>query len=146
MRISKRVLWLGAMCAGFWNAPVGAMVPQVSLTSGQDTVETIAQDENDLMPSLPEVEEIGPNPAVPEALLKDRFAKLEKSIPLTYHKSSHEFVEYFIYKKANFTRTMMERMPLYFPLFEKALEDNMGGSRMDLFFSSLILVTNFYSI
>ena len=121
MRILKRVLWLGAMCAGFWNAPVGAMIPQESLTSGQDTVETIAQDENDLMPSLPEVEEIGANPAVPEELLKERFARLEKSIPLTYHKSSHEFVEYFIYKKAEFTQTMMERMPLYFPLFEKAL-------------------------
>ncbi|MCF0071939.1 LysM peptidoglycan-binding domain-containing protein [Dyadobacter sp. CY261] len=120
MRISKKVLWLGAMCAGLWNTSVGAMVPQESLTSGQDTVESIAQ-ESDLMPSLPEVEEIGANPAVPEKLLKERFAKLEKSIPLTYHKSSHEFVEYFIYKKANFTRTMMERMPLYFPLFEKAL-------------------------
>lgn len=109
------------MCAGLWNAPVGAMVPQEGLTSGQDTMEAATQEEDDLMPSLPEVEEIGPNPAVPEKLLKERFARLEKSIPLTYHKSSHEFVEYFIYKKAHFTRTMMERMPLYFPLFEKAL-------------------------
>nr|WP_295927234.1 lytic transglycosylase domain-containing protein [uncultured Dyadobacter sp.] len=136
MRISKRVLWLGAMCAGFWNTPVVAFVPQEKLTSGQDTVETIAQEEDDLMPSLPEVQEIGVNPAVPEELLRERFSKLEKSIPLTYHKSSHEFVEYFIYKKANFTRTMMERMPLYFPLFEKALQKH--GLPVELKYLSMI--------
>lgn len=136
MRISKKVLWLGAMCAGFWNTPLMAMVPQESLTSGQDTVETIAQEEDDLMPSLPEVEEIGPNPAIPQELLKERFAKLEKSIPLTYHKSSHEFVEYFIYKKTKFTKTMMERMPLYFPLFEKTLQKH--GLPVELKYLSMI--------
>lgn len=136
MRISKKVLWLGAMCAGFWNTPSMAVVPQESLTSGQDTVETIAQEEDDLMPSLPEVEEIGATPAIPQELLKERFAKLEKSIPLTYHKSSHEFVEYFIYKKAKFTKTMMERMPLYFPLFEKTLQKH--GLPVELKYLSMI--------
>lgn len=85
MRISKKVLWLGAMCAGFWNTPSMAVVPQESLTSGQDTVETIAQEEDDLMPSLPEVEEIGATPAIPQELLKERFAKLEKNRTSTPH-------------------------------------------------------------
>ncbi|TLU90739.1 LysM peptidoglycan-binding domain-containing protein [Dyadobacter sediminis] len=110
------------MCAGLWNSPLRAFTPQETLEFEQDTVKTVAETEQDLMPYLPEVEEIGPNPAIPEALLRSRFAKLEKSIPLTYHKSSHEFVEYFIYKKANFTKTMMEKMPLYFPIFEKTLQ------------------------
>ena len=122
MKISKKVLWLGAMCAGLWNSPLMALNPQETLEFEQDTVKTVAEAETDSMPYLPEVEEIGPNPSIPEALLRARFAKLEKSIPLTYHKSSHEFVEYFIYKKASFTKTMMEKMPLYFPIFEKTLQ------------------------
>ncbi|NIJ51430.1 lytic transglycosylase domain-containing protein [Dyadobacter arcticus] len=121
MRISKKVLWLGAMCLGYWNSAALANIPQEKLAFEPDTLETITQADEKLLPYLPEVEEIGPNPAVPQELLRERFAKLENAIPLTYHKSSHEFVEYFIYKKADFTKTMMEKMPLYFPLFEKAL-------------------------
>ncbi|KAA0994053.1 LysM peptidoglycan-binding domain-containing protein [Dyadobacter sp. UC 10] len=101
--------------------PVKAEIPTEKLTFEPDTLKTEAKEEEELLPYLPEVEEIGPTPSVPQELLKNRFAKLEKSIPLTYHKSSHEFVEYFIYKKAEFTQTMMEKMPLYFPMFEKAL-------------------------
>jgi len=124
MRISKRVLWLGAVCVGLWNSPVMATIQKEKLEFiGPDTLGIAAvADENAEAPSLPDVEEIGLTPAVPEALLRERFAKLEKSIPLTYHKSSHEFVEYFIYKKTKFTISMMEKMPLYFPLFEKTLQ------------------------
>ena len=127
MRISKRVLWLGAVCAGLWNSPVMATIQKEKLeVIGPDTLGiTVQADEADVsteVPMLPTVEEIGLTPAIPEALLRERFAKLEKSIPLTYHKSSHEFVEYFIYKKTKFTISMMEKMPLFFPLFEKTLQ------------------------
>jgi membrane-bound lytic murein transglycosylase D len=124
MRISKRVLWLGAVCAGLWNSPVMAAIQQEKLDiTAQDTLGLAAEKSADTeVPMLPTVEEIGLTPAIPEALLRERFAKLEKSIPLTYHKSSHEFVEYFIYKKTNFTISMMEKMPLFFPLFEKTLQ------------------------
>ncbi len=138
MRISKKVLWLGAVCVGLWNSEVVAenmqpVVPQERLEAEGDTLGIAAQaDEID----LPEVEEIGVNPAVPEQLLRARFAKLEKSIPLTYHKSSHEFVEYFIYRKAKFTKTMMEKMPLYFPLFEKTLQKH--GLPTELKYLSMI--------
>jgi membrane-bound lytic murein transglycosylase D len=136
MRISKKVLWLGAMCVGFWNSPAEAVIPQEKLAFEPDTLETIAQAEESLLPYLPEVEEIGATPAIPQELLRERFAKLEKSIPLTYHKSSHEFVEYFIYKKAKFTKTMMEKMPLYFPLFEKTLQKH--GLPVELKYLSMI--------
>ena len=124
MRISKRVLWLGAVCVGLWNSPVMATIQREKLEIiGPDTLGIAAEaDGNTEIPALPTVEEIGLTPAIPEELLRERFAKLEKSIPLTYHKSSHEFVEYFIYKKTNFTISMMEKMPLYFPLFEKMLQ------------------------
>jgi len=121
MKITKKMLWLGAMCAGVWNlsyVSAASFVQQEKIESGQDTLGIGGQVVENL---LPDVEEIGVNPSIPEKLLRDRFARLEKSIPLTYHKSSHEFVEYFIYKKASFTKTMMEKMPLFFPLFEKTL-------------------------
>lgn len=136
MRISKKVLWLGAMCVGLWNVPAMAVIPQEQSGIEPDTLETAEQSEGVLIAHLPEVEEIGENPAIPEKLLRARFAKLEKSIPLRYHKSSHEFVEYFIYKKASFTRMVMERMPLYFPIFEKALQKH--GLPTELKYLSMI--------
>lgn len=122
MRISKRVLWLGALCVGLWDSPVMATIQKEKLEESDTLGIAAAADENSDAPMLPNVEEIGATPAISEELLRERFAKLERSIPLTYHKSSHEFVEYFIYKKAKFTISMMEKMPLYFPLFEKTLQ------------------------
>ncbi len=141
MRISKKVLWLGAMCVGLWNSQAVAddaisMVPQVKSELESDTLGIAAQADDNALPYLPEVEEIGMTPAIPEQLLRTRFAKLEKSIPLTYHKSSHEFVEYFIYKKTKFTKTMMEKMPLFFPLFEKTLQKH--GLPVELKYLSMI--------
>ncbi|TDE11133.1 LysM peptidoglycan-binding domain-containing protein [Dyadobacter psychrotolerans] len=110
------------MCVGFGNlafeAAAASFIPQEKIEFGQDTLGISGQVVENL---LPDVEEIGVNPSIPEKLLRERFARLEKSIPLTYHKSSHDFVEYFIYKKASFTKSMMEKMPLFFPLFEKTL-------------------------
>jgi membrane-bound lytic murein transglycosylase D len=137
MKISKRVLWLGAMCAGLWNTQLSVnaatpVIPQEKLESGQDTLETAAINES----LLPDIEEISVTPSISEELLRARFAKLEKSIPLTYNKSSHEFVEYFIYKKAAFTQSMMEKMPLFFPLFEKTLQKH--GLPVELKYLSMI--------
>ncbi|CAG4990150.1 Membrane-bound lytic murein transglycosylase D [Dyadobacter sp. CECT 9275] len=122
MKISKRVFWLGAMFAGMGNVWAVASIPLEQGKWEQDTLGIAAAADEIALAYLPDVEEIGNTPSIPEPLLRERFARLEKSIPLNYNKSSHEFVEYFIYKKANFTRTMMEKMPLYFPLFEKTLQ------------------------
>lgn len=135
------MLWLGAMCVGLCSSQAVAenMLPtlqQVRSEFESDTLGIAAQADDNALPYLPEVEEIGVNPAIPEELLRARFAKLEKSIPLTYHKSSHEFVEYFIYKKAKFTKTMMEKMPLFFPLFEKMLQKH--GLPSELKYLSMI--------
>ncbi|MCE7041199.1 lytic transglycosylase domain-containing protein [Dyadobacter sp. CY312] len=137
MKISRRVLWLGAMCMGLCNVSQLAngavfVLPQVAQA---DTVVGTEQLDS-LFYNLPAIEEFSANPAVPEKLLRERFAKLEKSIPLTYHKSSHDFVEYFIYKKASFTKSMMEKMPLFFPLFEKTLQKH--GLPAELKYLSMI--------
>jgi len=68
-----------------------------------------------------QVEEYTSAPTVPEALLLERLPKLEKTIPLPYHKTVHGFVDHFLFRKPSYTRTMLERMSLFFPLYERML-------------------------
>ena len=60
-------------------------------------------------------------PSVPEAVLRERLPRLQRQIPLPYNKVVHNFIDYFTYRKPSYTRMVMERMPFYFPLYEKAL-------------------------
>lgn len=60
---------------------------------------------------------------VPDSLLRDRLTKLQKDIPLTYHKAVQAYVDYFTFRKASATKLMLERMPLFFPLYERLLAD-----------------------
>ena len=60
---------------------------------------------------------------VPDSLLRERLAKLQKDIPLTYHKAVQAYVDYFTFRKASTTKTMLERMPLFFPLYERMLAE-----------------------
>jgi membrane-bound lytic murein transglycosylase D len=46
---------------------------------------------------------------------------MQRSIPLQYNSIVQSFVDYFIYKKPSFTKTMLERKNFYFPIFEKYL-------------------------
>jgi membrane-bound lytic murein transglycosylase D len=57
------------------------------------------------------------NPAV----VRDRLSCVQKSIPLTYNDKIHAFINYFTVKDREYTRLMMRRKNLYFPLFEKYL-------------------------
>ncbi|MFC0183037.1 transglycosylase SLT domain-containing protein [Pseudarcicella hirudinis] len=70
-----------------------------------------------------------PKPAVAEpawlidpSIVQPRLQALQKEIQLTYNSVTHQFVEYFAYRKPSFTKTMMERKDLYFPLYEKYLK------------------------
>ncbi|TAG61621.1 MAG: lytic transglycosylase, partial [Runella slithyformis] len=60
---------------------------------------------------------------ISEALVRERLAKLQNEIPLRYHAVTHQFVEYFIYRKPHFVKRMLEQMHLYFPLYEKYLAE-----------------------
>lgn len=55
------------------------------------------------------------------ALLQDRLSCIEKKIPLVYNDKIHAFINYFTIKDREYTRMMMRRKNLYFPLFEKSL-------------------------
>ncbi|HEU5147172.1 MAG TPA: transglycosylase SLT domain-containing protein, partial [Chryseosolibacter sp.] len=55
------------------------------------------------------------------AVLRDRLSCIEQSIPLVYNDKIHAFINYFTVKDREYTRLMMRRKNLYFPLFEKYL-------------------------
>lgn len=54
-------------------------------------------------------------------ILRDRLSCLEADIPLIYNDKVHAFINYFTVKDREYTRLMMRRKNLYFPLFEKYL-------------------------
>jgi membrane-bound lytic murein transglycosylase D len=55
-------------------------------------------------------------------IISSRLAKLQNQIPLIYNNHIHRYVEYFAFKKAEFTRRMLEKRDVYFPLYEKYLK------------------------
>jgi membrane-bound lytic murein transglycosylase D len=60
-------------------------------------------------------------PTVPETLLRERFASLQKDIPLTYSKLTHTYVDLYTFRKSWYTRQMLEKLPLFFPMYERML-------------------------
>ncbi|MEQ8924536.1 MAG: LysM peptidoglycan-binding domain-containing protein [Fulvivirga sp.] len=54
-------------------------------------------------------------------LIKDRLKCIEKTIPLEYNTRVHAFVNYFTVKDRNYTRGIIKKKDVYFPLFEKYL-------------------------
>jgi len=54
-------------------------------------------------------------------LFADRLSCLQKTIPLEYNDKVHGFINYFTIKDREYTRMVLRRKDLYFPLFEKYL-------------------------
>jgi membrane-bound lytic murein transglycosylase D len=55
------------------------------------------------------------------ALIKDRLSCVEQAIPLHYNDRIHAFINYFTVRDREYTRMIIRRKNLYFPLFEEAL-------------------------
>lgn len=70
--------------------------------------------------SIPAALEYVPGEDNPD-LIQDRLSCIQKSIPLIYNDRTHAFINYFTVKDREYTRLMMRRKDLYFPLFEKYL-------------------------
>lgn len=61
-------------------------------------------------------------PNEPDEVIADRLSCLESEIPLTFNPYVRNFVDYFTIRNRKYTRRMLERENLYFPLFEKYLK------------------------
>lgn len=64
---------------------------------------------------------------VPDAsydLIEDRIACISSEIPLHFNEKVKAFVDYFTVKDREYTRLMIRRREIYFPIFEKYLQEN----------------------
>jgi membrane-bound lytic murein transglycosylase D len=100
---------------GFFNCAclithAQSVIPQEAVT---------VSPEDSLIEDLPSIETFIPTAEVNR--VRDGFQQMQRSIPLQYNSIVHSFVDYFIYKKPSFTKTMLERKNFYFPIFEKYL-------------------------
>lgn len=56
-------------------------------------------------------------------LVADRLSCIEKDIPLNFNERVYAFINYFAVKDRNYTRLMIQRKNIYFPIFEKYLAE-----------------------
>lgn len=75
-----------------------------------------------LLFALPQQYEYIPAEETPE-LVADRLSCLQGTIPLTYNNNVHGFINFFTIRNRDYTRLMLRRKDLYFPLFEKYLAE-----------------------
>ena len=62
---------------------------------------------------------------VPDAsydLVADRVACIQSDIPLTYNERVKSFIDYFTVRDREYTRMVIRRKDIYFPIFEKYLK------------------------
>ena len=90
---------------------------------GQEKRVYMPSDDQSAIDSLARIEQGIPTALMIDPLLiQQRLKSIEGRIPLVYNVHSHQFVEYFAFKKAAFTQRMLEKRDLYFPLYEKYLK------------------------
>ncbi|MBC3541732.1 transglycosylase SLT domain-containing protein [Rufibacter sediminis] len=60
-------------------------------------------------------------PVETDELIQDRLSCLEQEIPLEFNKQVRGLIDYFTIRNRKYTRRVLERKPLYFPMFEQYL-------------------------
>ncbi|TPE43826.1 lytic transglycosylase domain-containing protein [Pontibacter mangrovi] len=88
------------------------------------TVSTTAVTDTSVMVMSPEelalLVEVIPNE--PDDVIADRLSCMEADIPLVYNDFVRNFIDYFTIRNRKYTRTMLSRENVYFPVFEKYLK------------------------
>ncbi|HEY5751450.1 MAG TPA: LysM peptidoglycan-binding domain-containing protein [Chryseolinea sp.] len=129
--VSKKAQLLAALFLSLTAIPAFSQVPVPALDSLSvvDSLEVAVAEEDMLYKedtadfvyyALPSVLEHIPGNDDP-ATLADRLACIQKTMPLVYNERIHAFINYFTVKDREYTRMMMRRKNLYFPIFEKCL-------------------------
>ncbi|MDB5241699.1 MAG: lytic transglycosylase, partial [Spirosoma sp.] len=110
--LNRSLLKSGVFCAVLALTSMGLMPMASAEIVGQSGDSTIAK--KDTVAALL---------TVPDSLLKQRLAKLQNQIPLKYHKAVQEYIDYYTFRRPGRTKVAMERMPLFFPLYERMLAE-----------------------
>ncbi|PRY10428.1 membrane-bound lytic murein transglycosylase D [Pontibacter ummariensis] len=127
MTYSKFFTLLAAMAGSIWSVTASALghsrsldpsVPgdSVKLKLRADSVAVLSPEELALL-----VEFI---PNVPNDVIADRLSCIESDIPLVFNDFVRNFIDYFTIRNRKYTRTMLTRENVYFPLFERFLKKN----------------------
>ncbi|PVY37233.1 lytic transglycosylase domain-containing protein [Pontibacter virosus] len=61
-------------------------------------------------------------PYEPDEVIQDRLSCIESDIPLVFNKSVRNHIDYFTVRNRKYTRTMISRENVYFPIYEKYLK------------------------
>ncbi|MFD2248484.1 lytic transglycosylase domain-containing protein [Pontibacter ruber] len=61
-------------------------------------------------------------PYEPDEVIQDRLSCIESDIPLTFNKFVRSHIDYFTVRNRKYTRTMITRENVYFPIYEKYLK------------------------
>ncbi len=56
-----------------------------------------------------------------DEVIAERIKGLENIMPMPYNEHVKKYIDYFLYKRPNFVKQMLERKEFYFPVFEKYL-------------------------
>lgn len=121
------------LLAGLWiNSAFGQDIPEITIAIDSMQIDSleIADAEEEILSkedtadfvyySSPVELEYIPGDDSP-GLIRDRLFCLEGEVPLRYNDRVHAFINYFTVKDRDYTRLMMRRKNLYFPLFEREL-------------------------
>ncbi|MBJ6119573.1 LysM peptidoglycan-binding domain-containing protein [Pontibacter sp. BT310] len=122
MTYSKLFTVVAAIVGSIW-ANYALAVP----TSFKYDLQTI----NDTLLALGDTTELSPEelallveyiPNEPNEVIQDRLSCIESEIPLTFNPFVRNFIDYFTIRNRKYSRTMLSRQNVYFPLFEKYLK------------------------
>ncbi|TXK46042.1 LysM peptidoglycan-binding domain-containing protein [Pontibacter qinzhouensis] len=101
-------LALPASAANF-SFKIESLFPEDSLKPKLDTV-LLVQEEVEYIPNEP------------NEVIQDRLSCVESEIPLTFNPFVRSFVDYFTIRNRKYTRTMISRENVYFPIYERYLK------------------------
>ena len=122
----KRHLKFLFTCFILITAPVAAARAQTDINAGfsegilSDSIFTVVPDTIPFT-VFPITLPLDTVPVIPNDLVRDRLACLERTIPLHYNSYVQGFVNYFTIRNRKYTRRILEREQVFFPLFEKYL-------------------------
>lgn len=107
-------IWVSHAQASGYTIRFERLVAEDSLKKPQADTTFLSQEELALL-----VEYI---PYEPDEVIQDRLSCIEADIPLVFNKFVRNHIDYFTVRNRKYTRTMISRENVYFPIYEKYLK------------------------
>lgn len=118
----NRILILAFFLVYSFNLHAQELPDSLEVDSVSQAAEFVFQEQADTLQlfAMPILREHVPGNDWPE-LIQDRLSCVPGNIKLVYNDKVHSFINYFTIRDREYTRMVMKRRALYFPLFEKYL-------------------------